>query len=100
MAQKKFTELVAGSDPDGTEILAGVQGGASKRFTVNQIAGGRFRGAWDASGDVLPSTTVGAGDSWYFSVAGTFDGEEYPVGTIAIALIATPGQTLSNWRLF
>jgi hypothetical protein len=33
----KFTALPAGSAMDGTEILAGVQGGVSKKFTRAQI---------------------------------------------------------------
>lgn len=81
----------------GSEILGLSQGGSARKITVQQVK--LFRGAWDASGNLLPSSSVLAGHEWYFSVAGTFGGELYPVGTIAKALVDTPGQTLSNWRL-
>jgi hypothetical protein len=66
-----------------------------------------FRGAYDASGNTYPAAGAGsgtagairAGDEWYFSVAGTLDGGLWPIGTIAKALVNTPGQTTTNWRL-
>ena len=69
---------------------------------------GKFRGAYNASGNTFPAAGSGsatggaiqAGDTYYFSVAATsLDGGAWPIGTIAIALTNTPGQTTTNWRL-
>lgn len=37
MPNKKITELTAASDPDGTELIEGVQGGDNVKFTSSQI---------------------------------------------------------------
>lgn len=37
MASKETSALTAGSDPTGTEIFHGVQGGNSRKFTLNQV---------------------------------------------------------------
>lgn len=81
MAQKKFTQLPAGTDPDGEELMAAVQGGSSVSLTVEQVAGASFRGAYDlsATNDYPTSGGTGAagvpspGNEWYVSVAGTLD---------------------------
>jgi len=64
-----------------------------------------YRGAYDASGNVFPSTggsgTAGAilkGDSWVISVQGTLGGSLIHVGDMIIANTDTPGQTSGNWN--
>lgn len=67
-----------------------------------------FRGAYDASGNTFPASggsgasgAILAGDTWYFSVAATsLDGSSWPVKTLVVALVNTPGQTVGNWRLY
>lgn len=41
MPNKKITELTAGSDPDGTELIEGVQGGMNVKFTSSQLGSSR-----------------------------------------------------------
>jgi hypothetical protein len=64
------------------------------------------RGAYDASGNVMPSTggagtggAILAGDFWYLSVAGTLFGTPYAVNTRIEARINSPGQTQANWYI-
>ncbi len=65
-----------------------------------------YRGAYDASGDVFPSTggsgTAGAvlkGDTWVISVGGTLGGTAVQVGDSLIANVDTPGQTAGSWNI-
>lgn len=65
-----------------------------------------YRGAFDASGNVFPSTggsgvggAVLKGDMWIISVAGTLGGEAVQIGDSVIANVDTPGQTASNWNI-
>lgn len=68
-----------------------------------------FRGPFDASvTDVYPSTggsgtggAVMAGDEWYVSVVGdnTDYGGTMPLKTTLKALVNSPGQTASNWKI-
>lgn len=67
-------------------------------------AGTSFRGGWDASGGLYPTTggsggagAVAAGDWWYITVAGTLNTKPVNVGDQIFALVATPGQTDANW---
>jgi len=62
------------------------------------------RGAYDASGNVFPSTggsgTAGAilkGDIWTISVAGTLGGVAVTTQDTVRAIVDTPGSTLGNW---
>lgn len=64
------------------------------------------RGAYDASGNVMPSTggagtggSILSGDFWYLSVAGTLFGTPYEVNTRIEARINNPGQTQANWYI-
>ncbi len=66
------------------------------------------RGAWDASTNLYPAAGSGsgtagaitAGDYWYFSSPATnIDSSYWPVKTLAISLIDTPGQDSANWKL-
>ena len=76
-------------------------------YLCDSLASAFYRGAYDASGNTYPASggsgtsgAIQAGDLYYFSVAATsLDGGAWPVGTIAIALVNTPGQTTTNWRL-
>jgi hypothetical protein len=67
-------------------------------------SGRSFRGGWDASVNLFPSTggsgdggAIEAGNHWIITVAGTLGGEQvYPDESI-LALIDNPGQTSVNW---
>lgn len=68
------------------------------------IGSNNFRGGWDASGGLFPTTggtgpagAVAAGNSWRISVAGTLGGEPVDQGDQIIAATAVPGQTAANW---
>lgn len=105
MANKKISELPTATDEDGSELQEVVQGGVNKQTTSGRQ--NKYRGAYDASGNTFPASGgsgssggVRAGDHWYFSVAATnLDSQAWPIGTIALALVNTPGQTTTNWRL-
>jgi len=79
---------------------------AVKTYVDNNVAGLLdYRGGYDASGNVWPSTggsgTAGAvlkGDMWVISVAGTLGGNAVAVGDSIIANVDTPGQTAANWN--
>jgi hypothetical protein len=65
-----------------------------------------FRGPYDASGGLYPSTggsglsgAVRAGDEWSVSVVGSLRGNDQDIGTIIKALVDNPGQVDANWRL-
>lgn len=81
MAQKKFTQLPAGTTPTGQELAAAVQSSSSVSLTVDQIANANFRGAYDLSATNNYPTSGGTGlagipspgNEWYVSVAGTLD---------------------------
>ena len=106
MANKKISELPAATTEDGSELLEIVQGGINKQTTFGRL--NSYRGAYDASGNTYPaagggsgqSGAIRAGDLYYFSVAATnLDSQAWPIGTLALALVNTPGQTTTNWRL-
>jgi hypothetical protein len=68
------------------------------------IGSNNFRGAWDASGGLFPTTggtgpagAVAAGNNWRISVGGTLGGEPVDQGDQIIAAVDVPGQTASNW---
>jgi hypothetical protein len=68
-------------------------------------AGSSFRGAYDASGNVFPSSggsgpagTILSGDFWLISVAGTLGGVAVVQGDLLYAVADSPGQTASNWQ--
>jgi hypothetical protein len=63
--------------------------------------------AYDASGNVFPSTggsgtggVPGQYDFYILTTGGTLDGVPYDAGTVLMALVATPGQTRSNWKIY
>lgn len=67
----------------------------------------RDMGDYNASGNTFPITggsgIIGGimkGDEFTFTTAGTFGGYVYPIGTIARAKVDTPGQIITNWRLY
>lgn len=64
------------------------------------------RGAWDASGNVFPSTggtgNLGAilrANTWTISVPGTLGGTPVIAGQEIRALVDSPGQTAANWHI-
>lgn len=113
MAQKKFTELPDADTLTGTEVIAVVQGGTSKKTTAAAVAfsNGHWRGAYDLSVDAYPSSggsgtggAIQSGDEWYVSVSGELDVTGLGVitintGAIIKALVNTPGTTPANWRV-
>lgn len=78
---RKFTLVADFNLPDFNEYPEG--GGTGTAGAVE--AGNRFRILNVAPDDVDP---------------GTIDGEYIPNGTIAEALVDSPGQDADNWRLF
>ena len=74
---------------------------------INALVSGKsFRGGYDASVNLFPSTggsgTAGAiiaGDFWTVTVAGTLGTQDVQVGNEILALIDTPGQTAANWLI-
>lgn len=115
MADLRISELTQRT-PDGTEyfevIIPPFTPGTNRKVLLSDLAyvfgGVYFRGAHNASGNTYPAAGSGsgtagaiqAGDTYYFSVAATsLDGGAWPISTIAIALVNTPGQTTTNWRL-
>jgi hypothetical protein len=65
-----------------------------------------FRGVYDASDDTYPEEggsgpdgEIEAGNRFYFSPGGNFEGVPWPAKTLAEALIDNPGQDANNWRL-
>jgi len=63
---QKFTQLSTGTTPDGTEIMAVVQGGASKRLTLQQVISALVPtiSNWDMSTDAFPSNSK-SGQEYY-----------------------------------
>jgi hypothetical protein len=105
---KTNTTKAIGSD-DLRELVTDIK---DSYYNVNDhayVGKSQHRGVWDASVNTFPDPdettgsanddTFRAGDYWFFSVAGTVDGELWPIGTMAIAKIDAPGQTAANWRL-
>lgn len=107
MPNRKITQFGTVTTPlTGSEIIDFVQDGVNKKGTVTDLlnhlsANGFviFKGFWDASGNVFPSTDVLKGNKWVISVAGTLGGVELSPGAKIMALIDTPGQTLANWDI-
>lgn len=65
-----------------------------------------FLGNYDASTNTFPSTggtgsggAVLKGNTWRISVAGTPGSVSVEPGTLIMALVDTPGQTLANWTI-
>ena len=106
MANKKWTELASITTLDGSELMAFVQGGVNKKGTVTDLIDYLgslgvviFKGNWDASSNVFPSVSVFKGNLWRISVAGILGGVEVSPGAKIMALVDSPGQTLTNWDI-
>lgn len=92
------------SASSNTQIMTAL---AVQSAITGAIASGKsFRGVYNASSNVFPSTggsgTGGAiqmGDFWTISVAGTLGGVTVNVGDNLLAIVNTPGQTSSNWSI-
>lgn len=91
------------------EILNG-DSGLSARTKINSVlARGIGFEDWDASGNAMPtnSDNVGSGeggdilrgDRVIFTVAGTINGDLWPIGTIGTAKQDSPTLD-SHWRLY
>jgi len=74
---------------------------------INAVASGRsFRGGYDASSNLFPSTggsggggAINAGDQWIITVQGVLGGITAVIGTTITALVNVPGQTAGNWNV-
>ncbi len=65
-----------------------------------------YRGVWDASGNVFPSTggsgrdgSIKKGNIWNISVAGVLGGVTVNIGYSIRALVDNPGTSLANWLI-
>lgn len=71
MANKKISELTAASDPDGTELIEGVQGGTNVKFLTSQLGATReFNRAFSETinfdkNEILYSAHVATGNLSY-----------------------------------
>jgi len=78
---------------------------AIKTYVASQVlATPTIQGTYDASGNTFPATrtdlsAIQAGDYWIISVAGTLGSEVVEAGDFIYALVATPGQTATNWGI-
>ena len=113
IAQTQFLILdtVTDNDPTrtntGQSFLAGdyiVWNGVDWARVGNIATATSFRGSYDASSNLFPSTggsgsgdSIVSGDFWVISVAGTLGGEPVVVGTLLFAITDNPGQTAGNW---
>lgn len=89
----------------GDKVLV-IRGAEARLAPATLFAGMKFCGGWDASGDLYPATggsgaggAVKAGDVFYLTVGGELDGGEWPVKTMLIALVDTPAQDNTKWRI-
>ncbi|MDR3519291.1 MAG: right-handed parallel beta-helix repeat-containing protein [Candidatus Pacebacteria bacterium] len=98
----KSTSVIA----DGTSDTKYPSVKAVKDYADSLVSGLlNYRGAYDASSNIFPSTggsaddgSVKKGDTWVLSVAGTLGGISEVVGNTIIANIDAPGQTTANWN--
>lgn len=105
MAEKTITELLVDANVIESETTTGENTAARVGQMFIDIIDSQkpFRGAWSTS-NAFPSTggrfTGGiplAGDMWTLTVDLSVGGNFYPAGTVLMALVNTPGQTLTNW---
>jgi len=116
MANARISELATATALTGAELFEVVQGGLNKKITAAEVVGGaggaeHFRGNYDASGDAYPSSggsgtagAISAGDEWLVTVgttAGLPGGIAIGSGdkTILKAIVNSPGNTLSDWKI-
>lgn len=76
----------------------------AKAYTDSKVTSAfNVAGGWDASTGTFPTTGTGpggavrAGDMYNCTAAGSVNGVAFDVGDNIYALVATPGQTDSNW---
>lgn len=91
------------------DIIAGYLTGLSSSVQMQidaLVAGTSFRGGYDASSNLFPSTggsgiagAIQLGDQWSITVEGTLGGVDVRVGADIIALADLPGQTSGNWNI-
>lgn len=84
-----------GSTPTGAELLAASQAGNARQFTFLQISVSAYRGDWDPTGDVLPSSSVLRGFKWRL----TADYKGIGSGSTIEAAIDSPA-TDSDWNFY
>lgn len=89
----------------GSDDLTVPTSKAIKDFVASSVVGlFDYRGKYDASGDVFPSSggsglsgAILKGDVWFVSVAGTLGGNAIQIGDLIIANVDSPSQTNINW---
>lgn len=99
--------LIAGGGTTNTDFnnLSGTSGNLQSQINA-LVAGKSFRGAYDASSNLFPSTggsgSAGAiqmGDYWNITIGGTLGGTPVVIGDLILSLVNAPGQTTSNWLI-
>jgi hypothetical protein len=103
-----FTSALSAAATD-IENITIVENGEPINITLSDSGSGgveHYRGPYDASTNLYPDDggsgaegVIQAGDRWYFSVGGTFEGVPWQAKTLAEALVDDPGQDSNNWRL-
>jgi hypothetical protein len=90
----------------GSEAMYVVQNGLDRKITsidlinlMSTLGFIRLIGNWDASSNVFPSASVLKGYQYRISVAGILGGVEVSPGAKIMALVDSPGQTLTNWDI-
>jgi hypothetical protein len=69
-------------------------------YELDQDAGWKWNGSWDASLGSFPTvTTIGQGAVYYVTVAGTVDGTTFLSGDLLVSRIDSPSTTTftGNW---
>lgn len=106
---KKITELDVAGTLTGAEAVPMAQSADTVHITLDVLMSfiRPFRGDYNASSNMFPVTggsgpagAIRKGDEFDISVAGTLGSEFCPAGTTIRARQDTPGQTLTNWRIF
>lgn len=103
MANKKISELPAGSNFMAASAIEGVESGTNVQYTPDQT--NPFRGSW--AGTTSFPTTGGrytggvpaAGDHWVLTDELVVSGNVYSEGSIIFSKVNLPGQSLSNWAV-
>ena len=97
MAQKKFTQLPSATTPDGTEILAAVQGGVSKKTTALDVAKVLYKAGYAFPGNALPTSWPVGG--WGYATADRFTiGNPEYVASGSLIFRISSGTSFSDFR--
>lgn len=90
---------------NGTRVRVSGGSGVSQRGTFAEVGSVEgawvVKGNWDASTNLFPSSSVLKGYQYKASSNSTTllmpDGGIIPAGTLIVAMVDDPGQTVANW---